>query len=125
MRGGVSTIEYSTTDGSLKLWRLDWTEGVISFGFADDPQRPEDGQFSVVMRLKPSAGGLVRGVEAFQAKATERLAIRGVAEEVLSVEFRLPEYSYVKNVPIVILGRKSRSEEAQRKFYDEVLSRGV
>jgi hypothetical protein len=122
-RGSVSIREYSTRDGSLTLWRLDWAEGVISFDFADIPHNPQAGRFSVVMRLKPSVGGLMRDVEAFQAKATERLAVPGVAEEVLSVEFRLPEYSYVKNVPILILGRKSRSEEARQKFYDDLKAR--
>jgi hypothetical protein len=124
-RGSVSIREHTTRDGSLKLWRLDWAEGVISFGFADNPHNPQAGRFSVVMRLKPSAGGLMRDVEAFQAKATERaVAIPGVSpEEILSVEFRLPEYSYVKNVPIMILGRESRGKEAWQKAYDDLRAR--
>lgn len=70
----------------------------------------------------------ILAIEFFQAKQAVRTAFSG---EVASQEWRIPEYSYVLNVPLAFRGRKSTEEKAlddlrarlsvpDRKVYDRL-----
>lgn len=107
--GGKVTIHrHSTSDGSLKLWRLDVAKGELSF----DVVYPEGERMPVLMRLKPVSEKIpwLLAVESFQAKDVVRTLL---TKAVVSQEWRLPEYSYPLNVPIALLGRKSTDDKAR------------
>src|SRR5437773_1344644 len=113
--GGLVTIHrHATSDGSLKVWSLDWTNWTVSF----DVVYPGGERMPVLIRLKPMLKGFsgFLAIESFQAKDVVRTLL---SKAVVSQEWRIPEYSYPLNVPISLLGRK----RADEKEGDDLLKR--
>ena len=125
----VAVHRHSTSDGGLKLWRLDWAKGELSFDVIY--QRGE--RMPVVIRLKPVSEKFPSflAVKSFEAKDV----VRTLVGPVVSQELRLPEHSYMLNVPIPLHGRESSDAKARddltqklsaadRQVFDRILSAG-
>lgn len=113
--GGFTTIHrHSTSEGSLKVWELDLPNGKLSF----DVVYPRGERMPVLIQLKkPVVKGSSYHIETFQAKDVVRTTFPVSA--VVSTEWRIPEYSYTRNVPIALLGRK----DADEKERDDLMKR--
>jgi hypothetical protein len=105
----VSIHNHSTSDGSLKVWEFNLANWRVSF----DVIYPSGERLPVLMRLKPKIEGQSRflAVESFQAKGVVRDVL--FSRSVVLQEWRLPEYSYTLNVPIILRGKKSTEAKAR------------
>ncbi len=127
--GLVAIFNHSTSDGSLKVWEFDWAKRRVSF----DVISPGGERLPVLMRLKPKfKGSYYLAVESFQAKGVVRDMF---SRSVVSQEWRLPEYSYTLNVPIILRGKKPTDAKARddmmkklsttdRQVYERIWSTG-
>lgn len=118
MKGAViSETEHSTTDGQLQIRHADWAEGKLDFEI-----------------LFPMGGGPVRvfldmqyedyedrGISDYSSiylsGFTATATVRGVySGEVATVSYKIPEYTYVEDVPIEMGGLKSQD----KKLWDDM-----
>jgi hypothetical protein len=108
----VTVHHHSTLDGTLEVLTADWKKGRLAFNVI----YPDSGErMPVLIRLKPLFEG-VAVIDAFQAKEVVR---GGFPETIASQEWRIPEYTYMLNVPLLMEGKKAAAD----KVRDELVKR--
>ena len=104
----VSTHNHSTLDGTLQILRADWNDGKLDFNFTYT-----DGSTAEVLIRMKYRGDIIY-LESFKALGVAR----GIfSDSMVTIEYKIPEYTYILNVPIEMRGLKS---EEDKKWDDMV-----
>lgn len=105
---GVTIHRHSTEDGTLRLLSAGWVDGRLDFDVVYSGGERMPVKMRLKSRFKEKPGQLaLLDLDSFQAKDVVRTF---VAQDVVAQEWRVPEYDYTVNVPLVIRGRRTAAE---------------
>jgi len=102
--GLVQVSTYSTIDGDLKVNRVDWKNGIFDF-------RIDQGASEMHCEIQFKVNGEYAYLESIRGTDVYRIKTNDVP-----TEYKLTEYSYVLNVPILMEGRKTAGERKWNKL---------
>ena len=99
----ISIHEHNTEDGTLRLNRLDWQEGVLDMTLV-----VKDGEtINVGIRFEKDGGSYY--LKSFTAAGVHRSFFE--TGEVSAIEYRVPDYTYTLNVALEMKGMKDAGLE--------------
>lgn len=114
---GLTTIsihKHSTDAKTLRVVEGDWRSGKLDF----DVIYPDGSRAPVRMRLKKLDGSdTLLAIDSFDAFDT----IRGVlSDSLVRVQYKIPEYGYVLNVPVSLDGKKTAEDKVRDDFNSDL-----
>jgi hypothetical protein len=105
----ISTWNHNSLDGTLKLLYVDWQRGKLDFNIVYTDKSITE----VMVRMKFKDGFIY--LDSFKAIGISRGIL---SDSMVPIEYKIPQYTYIMNVPIEMKGLRSRDD----KKWDDMLA---
>jgi hypothetical protein len=112
MPGGaiVHRYKHALDDGTLQISHVDWRRGMLDF----DIIYLDKSKINVIMNMKYLGSNIY--LNSFKAVSTKRLLLP--EDSIITIEYKIPEYTYMLDVKFEIRGMKT----AKQKTHDEFIN---
>jgi len=94
----IGTRNHNTLDGTLKLLDAQWQRGKLDFNIVLD----DNSTIEVMLRMKLKDGSIY--LDSFKAISIARGIL---SNSMSSIEYKIPKYTYILNVPFEMIGLRS------------------
>jgi hypothetical protein len=98
----MRTREYYSSDGTLRLLNADWQRGRLDFTVVHS----DKSTIEVMLRLKSTDNVIY--LDSFKATGIARGLL---SDTMTTIEYRIPKYTYMLNVPVQMRGLRSLEDK--------------